>query len=254
MKSRSLFNYIYAIYSLYELRYGKVLLNNYGYSPTEITKENALQLQFYTELMKAGEVSQTDALNICEVGCGQGHGGIYLLNNILSDKCQFTGLEGSDVAFLYCKFKHRKQKNARFILNRQGVPSPDNYFDVFISLETGIPRDDEQLKEIYRSLKPSGAFIFYETYDMAHDSEPDAQLKNSGFNIVKKTNVTANILGSMVEDNGRKLKYLSKLWFLPKKTQTYLGNYWGMVDSKKFEIYSNNHRNGFIYVITKPAV
>ncbi|PPD39842.1 MAG: hypothetical protein CTY16_18355 [Methylobacter sp.] len=251
MKSRLRYNFIYLMYCLYELRYGKILLNNYGYFPTAITEENAHQLQFYVELMKAGGVPRTEALNLCELGCGQGHGSMYLLRNYLDDGCHFNGLDASEAAIFYCKRKHRKLKNAVFKVNRQGMPFANDTFDVILSVETGVPRFNDQLREIYRSLKPSGSFIFYETYDMENNPATDAQLSRNGFIIIKKINVTPNIVESLIHDNERKLKLLRKLWFLPKRVMAYLNNYSCMVGSKRFERYYSNRRNGFIYVLGK---
>lgn len=251
MKSNLRYNLIYLLYCLYELRYGKVLLNNYGYCPTSLTGENAYQLQFYAELLKAAGTGQEEVLDLCEIGCGQGHGGVHLLRNHLHGQCRYIGLDASEVAIYYCKWKHRQIKNALFKVNQEGIPFADEAFDIILSVETGVPRINEQLREVYRCLKPSGKFIVYETYNASKGTAPDHQFSHNGFAIVKKINVTSNIVDSLLQDNARKLAYLSKLWFLPKKIRKSLGGYANIVGSDRFENYYSNKRNGFIYVLQK---
>ncbi len=248
MSSRLYYNFVYFLYCLYELRFGKILLNNYGYFPSSISDENAYQLQFYLELMSVGEITQNDALNLCEIGCGQGHGALFLLRNYLNHQSHFTGLDASEVAISYCKWKYRKLKNAAFKLNRHNLPFADESFDVFLSVETGVPRSSEALQDICRCLKPSGLFIFYETYE---EQNADKLLSCNGFEIIRKINVTSNIVQALIHDNNRKQTHLDKLWFLPKKVLAFLNNYTAMQGSSKFEAYQGHKRNGFIYALRK---
>lgn len=251
MKNNLRYNFIYSIYCLYELRYGKILLNNYGYSPSSIKGDNANQLQFYVELLKAGGVTQSKPLNVCEIGCGQGHGSLYLLTEHLHKDSRLTGLDASQVAVQYCKWKHRKFKNATFKTNSENMPFANETLDLVLSVETGVPHHNSQLHEIYRSLNASGLFIFYETYRIEAMHNTDAHLLRNGFKIINKINVTPNIVASLLQDHPRKLQLLAKLWFLPKKTLAFLHNFAATAGTKKFEQYHQGHRNGVIYVLSK---
>jgi SAM-dependent methyltransferase len=251
ISSKTKFNFYYFLYCLYELRYGKILMHNGGYFPSNLTNENAYQLQLYLELMAAGEISQTEALNVCDIGCGQGHGTVFLLQNYLNSQSHVTGLETSEIAIGYCKWKYRKLKNAVFKFNRQGIPFSGEAFDVILSVGSGIPHSSKLLQEIYRCLKPSGVFIFYEVYETAKEYVFDQQISRNGFAIVKKNNVTVNLVQSLIRDNDRKQAQLAKLWFLPKKVVAFLDSYATTVGSAEFDNCQSNKRSGFIYALCK---
>jgi len=251
LSSRATYNLIYLLFTLYELRYRKIVLNNCGYHPTELQLENGLQLQFYLELLKTVELSPDKPLDILEIGCGQGHGGIFLLQNHFAKHSRYTGMDISDVAIGYCKFKYRHLADAGFVSS--GSHFADQAFDLVISIETTYPRHEQNLQDIYRCLKPSGLLVFAETYSMQESADYDLKLLASGFEIINKINVTDNIVTAFINDNERKLAYLEKLSWLPKKTLAFLGHYYAVIGSARFNNYQSGRRNGFIYAVRKPA-
>ena len=247
------YNLIYALFALYELKYHKILLNNCGFHPTELATENGLQYQFYLELLKAAALPLDQPLKILEIGCGQAHGGLFLLQNHFAEQSTYTGIDISDLAIHYCKRKYRHLGNAAFVTSHNAPAFADQTFDIVISVETTYPRQTQNLQEIYRLLKPAGLLIFAETYNMQDNANHDLKLLDSGFTIINKINVTENIVAAFINDNERKLAYLKKLSWLPKKPLAFLGNYFGIVNSARFISYQSGQRNGFIYAAQKPA-
>ncbi|MDP2903465.1 MAG: class I SAM-dependent methyltransferase [Methylovulum sp.] len=229
------------------------MLNNCGFHPSELQTENGLQYQFYLELLKTVELPPDKPLKILEIGCGQGHGGLFLLQNYFAEHSTYTGIDISDIAIHYCKLKYRHLRNAAFVTSHNTPPFADQTFDVVISIETTYPRHEQNLQELYRYLKPSGLLLFAETYDMHDNTNHDMKLLNSGFTIINKINVTENIVAAFINDNQRKLAYLKKLSWLPKKSLTFLGHYFGVVNSARFASYQSGQRNGFIYAARKPV-
>ncbi|MFZ2726396.1 MAG: class I SAM-dependent methyltransferase [Methylococcaceae bacterium] len=244
-------NLVYFLYCIYELRYGKILLNNCGYFPVSLQDDNACQLQLYIELMKTAAIKTTEKITLCELGCGQGHGGIFLLKNYFTSNSDFTGFDISELAITYCKLKYRRIKNASFAVNKQGIPCADESFDVVMSVETSVPRYDENLMAVYRCLKPDGLFVFFETYIVSDKHNIDQQLERHGFEIVEKNNVTDKVVAAFIADHDRKIRELNKFYFLPKKIIDFLSGYMGVVGSTRFENYAQHKKNAFIYVLRK---
>ena len=251
LSAKAKFNTYYFLYCCYELIYGKVLLHNSGYFPSDLADENAYQYELYRQLMAAGEISQNTALDICDIGCGQGHGSVFLLKNYLHKESHLTGLDIAEVAIKYCKWKHRKLKNAVFKLSQNGIPSTAEAFDVFLSVGSGVPHYSKLLQEVYRCLKPSGKFVYFELYETRKELALDQLITRNGFEITKKINVTPNLLLSLTNDNERKQALLSRLWFLPKKVVHFLHHYAGTTGTEKFEACEADELNGYIYVLRK---
>ncbi|MDO9105052.1 MAG: class I SAM-dependent methyltransferase [Methylovulum sp.] len=253
LSSRAKYNLIYLLFTLYELRYKQIVLNNCGYHPSGLQTENGLQLQFYLELLNKVELPTERPLKILDIGCGQAHGGIFLLQHYFAPQSQYTGIDISDVAIRYCKIKHRHLHNAEFVTSHNVPAFAEGTFDLVISIETTYPRHENNLQEISRLLKPAGMLLFAETYSKQEADNYDLKLLGSGFEIINKTNVTDNIVAAFVHDNERKLAYLKKLSWLPKKTLAFLGHYYGVIGSARFKNYQSGQRNGFIYAARKPS-
>ena len=253
ISERLKYNLIYFLYCCYEWRYKKILLNNCGYHPSALTIDNALQFQLYLELIKTVKMPLDGSLDICEIGCGQGHGGVFLFDHYFSEQTQYTGIDISDVAIAYCRRKYKNRKNMQFLNNRPGsqLPCGDGSFDLIFGVEPVASRRDEYLQELHRCLKASGHFIFMETYNITVPRFADQRIERNGFEIVSKENITEHIVQAFVADNQRKLDSLKKLAFLPEKQLAFLRNFIGTVDSSRFNSYCNGTRNGFIYTLRK---
>lgn len=244
-------NLIYFCYWCYELRYRKILLNNCGYYPTPLQGDNSLQLQLYLALLEATPLPTSDTLNICDIGCGQGHGGMFLLQHHLPAQTQYTGIDISEVAIAYCKFKYRHIKQARFKLSRHGIPAPDASYDMILSVETSAPRYQANLLDMHRCLKPEGLLVFFETYNMTSVNKPDELLAQCGFTIIRKINVTSQLIEAFKQDNTRKLNGFSQYAWLPKTLLAFLKEYMGVVGSERFNNYQSGKRNGLMYILKR---
>jgi SAM-dependent methyltransferase len=251
LSAKAKFNTYYFLYCCYELLYGKVLLHNSGYFPSDLTDENAYQYELYRQLMVIGEISPNAALDICDIGCGQGHGSVFLLKHYLHKESCLTGLDIAEIAIKYCRWKHRKLKNAVFKLSQKGIPAKAEAFDVFLSVGSGVPHNSKLLQDVYRCLKPSGKFVFFEVYEASKEQALDQLIARNGFEITKKINVTPNLLLSLANDNERKQALLSRLWFLPKKAARFLHNYAATTGTDKFDACETEKLNGYIYVLRK---
>ncbi len=201
--------------------------------------------------MAVGDISAIVALDICDIGCGQGHGSVFLLKHYLHKESRLTGLDIAEIAIKYCKWKHRKLKNAVFKLSQNGIPAKAAAFDVFLSVGSGVPHNSKLLQDVYRCLKPSGKFVFFEVYEARKEQALDQLIARNGFEISKKINVTQNLLLSLTYDNARKQALLSRLWFLPKKAAHFLHNYAATTGTAKFDACETEKLNGYIYVLRK---
>ena len=100
------------------------------------------------------------------------------------------------------------------------------------------------VREVHRCLKSSGKFIFYEAHDIKREPFDQILIKN-GFSIIKKIDVTWNVLQSLLKIKNQYTEVLSKMWYLPKGLADFKT---GASVSKNFE---DKKRVAMIYVVQK---
>lgn len=182
---------------------------NYGFAESEAQdlvlesedEQNKYFIQLYHHV--ACDMSMQN-LEVLEVGSGRGGGADYV-QRYLQPKMT-TGLDFSSNAIKFCD-KTYSVDGLSFVCGKaESLQFDENNFDIVINVESShcYGSVDTFFSEVRRVLKPGGYFIFAdfrssEGLDLLH-----AQLKGSGMALIKKTDITRQVLAALTLDSQRK--------------------------------------------------
>ena len=224
---------------------------NYGYSSEEL--ENSLvlrdddakepyQKQLYHYVLSAAALTAPETLKILEVGSGRGGGISYIARHFKPREA--VGLELSPAAVEFCNHKYRDTTNLRFTQgDAESLPFPDNYFDVVINVESShcYPDMNTFLNEAMRVLK-KGGFLSLTDFRYAPRIEEFLQLfQRNDLKIVKKEDITENVVRALDSDDERKLRFIQAA-NLPKSIRSSMINFAGCKGGVTYNEFKNRER------------
>jgi ubiquinone/menaquinone biosynthesis C-methylase UbiE len=190
---------------------------NYGYADTGPAaplptldwedEGNRYCIQLYQHLTTGVDLRGRAVL---EIGCGRGGGASFLARYL--KPASLTGMDIAASAIDFCK---RHYGTAGLTFARGDAEALDfgrGSFDVVINVESShcyrsVPRF---LAEVRRVLKPGGWFLFTDFRKRGEMPALRRQLVEAGFEVVRETNITVNILRALEVDNERKLALIHK--------------------------------------------
>lgn len=186
---------------------------NYGYAPLSENEAGATlerpyeEFKFHASLYKhvAGQIDLTD-LNVLEVGSGRG-GGSYYIKKYLG-AASVTGLDLSYKAVELCK-KEFPMDNLFFKQgDAENLPFEENSFDAVVNVESSHCYPDllRFFLEVKRVLRPGGHFLYTDFGTNSQMNNIKERLKESGLSLIQFTDITANVVKSIEEDNERRKK------------------------------------------------
>jgi len=230
----------------------EITFMNYGYADdsevklNEADSKNRYPLQLYHHVASPVDLK---GLHIAEVGCGRGGGADYVARTFQPKS--MIGMDLNQKATEFCKTNY-KVDGLRF---QQGdamnIEFPENEFDALINVESSHRYPDFPLflKEVYRVLKPGGHFLFT---DFRWDFEMEkfeADIQQSGLKLIKRTDITANVVRSLENDDARKRDIIKRLApFFAKKVGL---EFAAVVGSKTFEEFKTRKYFYISYVLQK---
>jgi ubiquinone/menaquinone biosynthesis C-methylase UbiE len=205
---------------------------NYGYADTDpdaplpaLDREdegNRYCIQLYQHLTTGVDLKGRDVL---EIGCGRGGGASFIARYL--KPASLTGIDIATRAIDSCK---RHFGTAGLTFARGDAVTLDfgpDSFDAFINVESSqyyrsVPRF---LSEVRRVLKPDGWFLFADFRKREEMPALRRQLVEAGFEMVRETNITDNILRALEVDNERKLALIHKRvpWLFRKAFKEFAG-------------------------------
>lgn len=192
---------------------------NYGYNdgtPLTLSKQdepNRYFIQLYQRVVRDLDLQGKDIL---EVGCGQGAGGVFLLQ--YKHPRSYTGVDLSDKAIALCQ-RNASFANGRWIQGRaDALPMSDHSVDVLVNIESShcYPSMAEFLQEVQRVLKPGGYMAFADLRPRSQVNALDNTIKASGLNVIHRSNITPQVLDSLTHVSDRRKAHInatySKIW------------------------------------------
>ncbi|MEO6069898.1 MAG: class I SAM-dependent methyltransferase [Chitinophagaceae bacterium] len=253
--AKRFYNYFYSIKGIDHLS-----INNYGFAPVDndlavYPPVFQFGIQLYKELVKNGSGYMiTDKSKVVEIGCGKGAGAAYLIQKF--HPLHFTGIDYSSQAIGYCKKNYPQLKNAQFICaDAHAIPLPDGFADVVINVESShIYKDPFAFfKEVNRVLQPNGKFLFTDYRYLKHCSilQLEKEIKDSGFLILHKRDITQNIYDSCIGASPFRKNLIEEA--SPPFLKKYFGHYSGLKGSKKHLQFGNGEIVYFIYHLEKQS-
>jgi ubiquinone/menaquinone biosynthesis C-methylase UbiE len=204
----------YRIYQFLAKRYRmrEWTFMNYGYMPAgrgeaplplETADEpDRSSIALYNHVAGAIPLDGRDAL---EVGCGRGGGSSFIARYLRPRTMK--GVDFSQKAVLFCRQTHVVEGLSFECADAERLPFPDESFDAVVNVESShcygsVPAF---LSEVRRVLRVGGTFLFADFRPANQLAALREDLSRSGLDLVRETEITANVLASLESGEGRRL-------------------------------------------------
>ncbi len=211
---------------------GAVTLMNYGYVdldpdarpiPLDVESEsNRYCLQLYHKVASAIELSGLDVL---EVGSGRGGGAAYIKRYL--DPRSLTGVDYSKKAIAFCQDRHAGNGLQYMHGDAEDLPFPDTEFDAVVNVESShcYGKMTQFLNEAHRVLRSGGHLLWADHRPPDRISSLHADIEQAGFAVIKKENISANVLAAMAVQTERNKALIDSIapWFARKAFYHFAG-------------------------------
>ncbi len=225
----------------------KFMNYGYAYEDTNSTNYDVLCGNLYRHLLdQAKFTEETSAL---EIGCGRGGGSELMLQYAPKS---VTGIDFSKNVIKFCQ-KNYNDPCLKFVVgNAESLPFTDNSFDIIINIESSHCYGNRAafFKEVARTLKPSGYFLYADFMGRIHYPKRPAQLRACGFHVLSELEITPQVLKSMELSKDYKEALLKKIAI--KSFRKPLIDFAGMPGSTIYNSFANGETIYFSIVCTKP--
>lgn len=205
---------------------------NYGYTAIgdhsetlkldEADEPDRYAIQLYHHVTGAVDLTNLDVL---EIGCGRGGGASYVAR-YLKPKT-LTGLDFSDRAIQFCKHAHAVDGLSFIKGDAESLAFDAASFDAVINLESSHCYGSMEmfLANAKRVLRQNGYFLYADFRNKNDVALLHSQMEKSGMKILKREDITANVLRSLDLDDQRKLILIRALFrdWLLKPFQEFAG-------------------------------
>jgi len=229
---------------------------NYGYqddaqplSPNKLDEcdiEDRLWIQLYDHVATLADI---DGKEVLDVGSGKGGGSYYVAKYL--NPLKVTGLDLSEDAIVFCE-KNYDLPNLGFVRgDAEGTQFAENLFDSVLNVESShcYGSMERFLKEVKRILKPGGFLHFA---DLRPDMEVlllEKQLFSSGLTLIKKKDISSNVLRALTVDHERKMEWIQQC--TPQSLWSILLDYSGTKGSKIYNLFETRQIVYLSYLLQK---
>jgi ubiquinone/menaquinone biosynthesis C-methylase UbiE len=191
---------------------------NYGFQDLDHSKQLVLEskdefnryfIQLY-EFVASATVLKN--MNVLEVGSGRGGGADYIKRYHAPSK--MTGVDYSKNAVQFSSNTF-ETPNLYFQLgDAENLPFESEQFDAVVNVESShcYANMVKFIDEVTRVLKPGGYLSFADFRDEEAFNELENHLSASGLTLIKKTNISAQVLHALDEFNDAKMERFSKMF------------------------------------------
>ena len=205
---------------------------NYGYTAiddhaetlklNEADETDRYAIQLYHHVTGAVDLTNLDVL---EIGSGRGGGASYVAR-YLKPKT-LTAMDFSDRAIQFCKHAHAVDGLSFIKGDAESLPFDAASFDAVINIESSHCYGSMEtfLANAKRVLRQNGYFLYADFRNKNDVSLLQSQMEQSGMKILKREDITANVLRSLDLDDQRKLILIRALFrdWLLKPFQEFAG-------------------------------
>jgi ubiquinone/menaquinone biosynthesis C-methylase UbiE len=232
---------------------------NYGYSELngiaghvllDTTDEaNRLSYQLYHHL--ASEIELENKM-LLEVGSGRGGGASMIKKYHKPEK--LVGIDFSGPAVRLCN-RTLGAEGLTFIEgDAENLPFSADSFDAVINVESSHCYDSMAgfLNEVNKVLKPGGHFLFTDFREQHEISKLENFISGSGLEVIKKSNITKNVIKALDEDHDRRMKSISEN--VPKPFIKQFREFAGVKDSVVYKQFEKGELLYLSYIMRKPLI
>jgi ubiquinone/menaquinone biosynthesis C-methylase UbiE len=229
---------------------------NYGYqddaqllSPIKLDEcdiGDRLWIQLYDHVATLADIAGKEILDI---GSGKGGGSYYVAKYL--NPLKVTGLDLSQSAIMFCE-KNYGLSNLVFVCgDAEDTKFPESSFDSILNVESShcyesMPRF---LKGVERILKPGGFLHFADLRPSIELLSLEEQLLGSGLTLIKKKDISPNVLRALTIDHERKMEWIQEC--TPQALRSILLDYAGTKGSKLYNLLENRQIVYLSYLLQK---
>ncbi len=239
----------------------EITFMNYGYSGLDVTADeialhdgeqaNRYCIQLYHHVAAAIDLKGKD---VVEVGSGRGGGAFYITRYLRPRSMK--GIDFSKKAIEFCRNYYLVDGLSFSQGDAENLPLADSSVDVIINLESShcYGSMTRFLSEVYRVLRPDGYFLFSDHRDHDKINLLREQLKDSGFRLVKETDITQNVVRALDLDNDRKQRLIGQK--CPRVLRREAEEFAAMKGTRAYRTFKSGYSRYLSFVLHKelPAV
>jgi SAM-dependent methyltransferase len=180
---------------------------NFGYAPVYEADREAGEERYCASLYRhVAEASDLRGAAVLEVGCG---GGAAFVMSKLGPG-SVVGLDYAPRNISICRALHALPGLAFVAGDAERLPFPDESFDAVLNIKSShcYASIDAFLAEVNRVLRPNGRFLFADYRPREAVADLDEAIARAGFSVMRKVDITANIVRSLREDSERRVRMI----------------------------------------------
>jgi len=251
---RALINVLYRIMTRLD-RDADMVFMNYGYANggpepelNERDERDRCCIQLYHHLAAGAELRGKDVL---EVGSGRGGGASYLARYL--GPRSLVGVDRCESAVRFCGGHHTAPGLSFRVGDAESLPFGDGSFDVVINVESshGYGSLGRFLGEVKRVLRPGGRFLYTDHRGPHQVDAWRAELRASGLEMLRETDITANVLEALDRTNAQKQALIDQK--VPTWFRTSFHEFAAMRGSAAYERFRNGQTCYLSFTLRKPA-
>jgi ubiquinone/menaquinone biosynthesis C-methylase UbiE len=254
--ARTLFRLWYQLFVVID-RGRDVRFMNYGYvdldpdaRPLPLSEEDAPNrycIQLYHHVAGAVDLTGKDVL---EVGSGRGGGASWISRHL--GPRSMTGVDFSDKAVAFSNHHYATDILSFRTGDALELPLPDASIDAVVNVESShcYVSMERFLAEVRRVLRPGGWFLYTDHRPHDHVDAWRAQLAASGLEIVRETDITANVVRALELDSDRKERLIDEK--IPRILRHQIEEFAATVGSQAYESFRTRDGIYLSFVLQKP--
>lgn len=232
-----------------------VTFMNYGYSslngeiPLHLEEKDEINRVCINLYHKVASQIDLTGKHVLEVGSGRGGGASYIKRYLKPET--YTAVDISKNVIEFCTKVHQVPG----LTFKKGIAEDlefeDQKFDAVINVESARCYADINafFSEVNRVLVPKGHFLFA---DMIKDGESDiveGELTESGFEILERKNITANVVKALDQDHERRDNLINSL--IPKAMRGGFLEFAGAKGTQRYNSFATGEMQYWVYMLQK---
>ncbi|MDH7512006.1 MAG: class I SAM-dependent methyltransferase [Clostridiales bacterium] len=231
------------------MNYGYVFIKDLQEAPQldPSDEPHRYSIQLYHHLIRAVSL---DGHRILDIGCGRG-GGLDYLKRYLKAK-NVVGLDASEMAMNRCRKAYQAQGLVFIAGDAEALPFSDQRFHAVINVESSHCYADMNkfLLGVKRVLHPGGYFLFADFRDKQHVHLLEEQMERSGMIIIKKFDITDNVITALETSHNQKVAFIQKE--APKYLVRFFKEFAGCRGTRIYNRFKTGKSIYLSYILQKP--
>lgn len=230
---------------------------NYGYEPLNPAARPLLAaadepdryfIQLYHYVATAVPLT---GLAVLEVGSGRGGGASYIKRYLAPNT--MTAVDFSPAAISFCRARHQVAGLTFLPGDAEALPFADETFDAVINIESSHCYGSmvQFVAQVARVLRPGGYFLFADFRASQVSAQVESQLTQSGLEVVRKVDITPQVLSALDTYNDAKLLLIQQqmYWWMRKLFQ----NFAAVKGSPIYESFQDQSMVYYHYLLRKSS-